>query len=172
MLEEYDLIDHDWLLKPIETIEAKNVDLGLMLSATIDGQSVYCILDTGSTYSLIPHKTWKLLKMNPTLLDSSVTININSASHKVTDAVLGRIVLPFQIINSDGEIQTIFQNCLVLREHLDLQYVLLGNDFLTANSVSISYNQESKTVLINNQNVKMLQPSIQSNMVDIFSAKH
>ena len=65
----------------------------------------------------VPHKIWKLLKLNPSLLDSSGTFNINSASHKVKDAVLGRIPLSFQIVNSNGEIQSIFQNCLVLREH-------------------------------------------------------
>ena len=43
-------------------------------------------------------------------------------------------------------------------------------DFLTANSVNISYNQDSKTVSINNQYVKMFQPSVTSNLVDIFSA--
>ena len=108
------MIDHCWLLKPIETLVANSIDLGLMISATIDGQTVCCILDTGSTYLLMTHKIWKLLKINPSLLDCSITYNINSASHKVTDAVLGRIPLSFQIVNSNGEIQSIFQNCLVL----------------------------------------------------------
>ena len=140
-----------------------------MINATINDQNICCILDTGSTFTLIPHKIWKLLKLNPTMLDSSVVYNINSASHKVTDAVLGRISLPIQITNSEGENQSIVQTCLVLKEHLDLEYVLLGNDFLTANSVNISYGKNSKAVSINNKNVKMSKPSAPCNMVDIFS---
>ena len=166
---KYKLIDPSWLNKPVHTLIANSVDLGLMISAYINGKTVCCILDTGSTYSLIPHKIWKTLKVNPNLLDSSITYNINSASHKVTDAVLGRISLAFQIVNSNGEKQSIFQTCLILREHLDLQYILLGNDFLTANSVKILYLPTSKAVSINDQNVEMIQSS-SSQMVDIFSA--
>ena len=55
------------------------------------------------------------------LLDCSVTYNINSASHRVSDAVIGRITLPFQVTNSNGEVQFIMQDSLILREHLDLQ---------------------------------------------------
>jgi hypothetical protein len=169
LLKTKELIEEDWLMKPISNLDAHSVDLGLMINATINGQTICCILDTGSTFTLIPHKIWKLLKLNPTMLDSSVVYNINSASHKVTDAVLGRISLPIQITTSEGEIQSIFQTCLVLKEHLDLEYVLLGNDFLTANSVNISYGKDSKAVSINNKNVKMSKPSAPCNMVDIFS---
>ena len=49
LLKTFNLIDPSWLLKPIETLVANSVDLGLMISATIDGQTVCCILDTGST---------------------------------------------------------------------------------------------------------------------------
>ena len=107
LLKKQDLINASWLLKPIETLVANSVDIGLMVNATIDGQTVCCILDTGSTYSLIPHKIWKLLKINPSLIDCSITYNINSASHTVTDAVLGHIPLSFQIANSNGETQSI-----------------------------------------------------------------
>ena len=167
LLKIFDLIDPNWLLKPIEDFSAQSVDLGLMISATINNQKVCCILDRGSTYTLVPHQVWKPLKLNPSLLDSSVTFNINSASHKVIDAVLGRINLYFNIINIDGEVQSIHQN-LVLRDHLVLQYVLLGNDFLSKNSVKIMYNQDSRSVLINEQYVKILTYSAQSNFVDIF----
>ena len=62
------------------------------------------------------------------------------------------------------------QDSLILREHLDLQYVLLGNDFMKINSISISYFPDSESVSINDQKVKMLEPSSPSNKVDIFSA--
>ena len=80
-----------------------------MLSANILCHSVLCVLDTGSTYSLIPHKIWKTFQLNPNLLDTSVIININSASHRVKNAVLGRIILSIEITNDNGEIQTIDQ---------------------------------------------------------------
>ena len=64
------------------------------------------------------------------------------------------------------------QDSLILREHLDLQYILLGNDFMKSNSVSISYNPDSKSVLINDQKVKMLEPSSPSYKVDIFSVTY
>ena len=143
------------VMKPAEDLVANAVDLGLLISAKINGQTICCILDTGSTFSLVPHKIWKSLKINPMLLDCSVTYNINSASHRVSDAVIGCITLPFQVTNSNGEVQFIMQDSLILREHLDLQYIFLGNDFMKANSVSIQYTPDSKSVLINDQKVEM-----------------
>ena len=49
LLKKFNLIEHSWLLKPIENLIANSVDLGLMISATIDGQPVCCILDTGTS---------------------------------------------------------------------------------------------------------------------------
>ena len=170
LLRKQDLVESSWLLKPIERLVANSVDLGLMISVTINGQTVCCILDTGSTFSLVPHKIWKSLKINPSLLDCSVTYNINSASHRVSDAVIGRISLPFQITNSNGEAQFVMEDSLILLKHLDLQYILLGNDFTKSNSVSISFTPDSKSVLINDQKVEMLEPCSPSQKVDIFSA--
>ena len=62
------------------------------------------------------------------------------------------------------------QDSLILREHLDLQYILLGNDFMKSNSVSISYKPDTKSVLINDHKVRMLEPFSPSHKVDIFSA--
>ena len=104
LLKKQNLIDPNWLTKPIETLVANAVDLGLLISTKINGQAVCCILNTGSTFSLVPYKIWKSLKINPSLLDCSVTYNNNSASHRVSDAVIGRISLPFHITNSNGEV--------------------------------------------------------------------
>ena len=67
LLSKFRIIDPNWLLKPIRTIEANNVDLGLMINVSINGHTVRCILDTGSTFTLIPFKIFKLLNLNPTL---------------------------------------------------------------------------------------------------------
>ena len=76
-----------------------------------------------------------------------------------------------RITNSDGKFQYIYQECLILRETLDHQYILLGNDFLTANAVIISFGTDNKSVTINNQSVEMCQPTIESNLVSFFSAE-
>jgi hypothetical protein len=91
-------------------------------------------------------------------LDSSVQYNINSASHVNKDAVLGRIYLQISICNYEGVEQSITQNCLILRPSLDLHVVLLGNDFLKANSVNISYSSTDPhpIILINNEKIPLL----------------
>ena len=86
--------------------------------------------------------------MNRKKLDSSVQYNINSASHVNKDAVLGRIYLQVSVRNFKGVEQSITQNCLILRPHLDLHLVLLGNDFLKSNSVSITYSSTDTQPLI------------------------
>merc|ERR1712074_271519 len=124
------------------------------------------ILDTGSTYSLVPFSIWLKLKINTNQLDQSVQFNINSASHSNPDAVLGRLYLTIKVRDENGVDQSISQNCLILRQHLDLAFVLLGNDFLKQNSVSIVYHSsDSQPVIsINNKTVSLLSssPSSQS----------
>jgi hypothetical protein len=68
--------------------------------------------------------------------------------------------------NVDGDTQVIRQNCLVLRHTLDLQYVLLGNDFLSSNDVKILYSQDNRTVLLNNKHVYLLAETGTTNFVN------
>ena len=49
------------------------------------------------------------------MLNTSTNFNINSASHCNKDAVLGQIVLKFNVCNEMGDEQVIEQNCLILR---------------------------------------------------------
>jgi hypothetical protein len=129
VLAKAQIVCKHWLLKPVEEIEANSLDPGLMIRAMIEEYPTSCVLDTGSTFTLVPYQVWKNLNINQSCLNSKVQFNINSASHKVKDAVLGQLNLRFKIHNVDGDSQIINQNCLVLRPTLDLQYVLLGNDF-------------------------------------------
>ena len=62
-----------------------------MLAILVNETPVSCLLDTGSTVTLIPFTLWQQLKINPNKLDSSIVYNINSASHKNPNAVLGFI---------------------------------------------------------------------------------
>ena len=97
-------------------------------------------------------------------MNTSVHFNINSASHSNKDAVLGQIVLELTICNINGDVQLIKQNCLILRPELELQLVLLGNDFLYSNSVNISYPRSSvqTTISINSEMVPLLTDKIQA----------
>ena len=55
-----------------------------------------------------------------------------------------------------GDEQVIKQNCLILRPELDLQLILLGNDFLTTNSVKIEYSgRPTPIVSINEQKIPL-----------------
>ena len=55
-----------------------------------------------------------------------------------------------------GDEQVIEQNCLILRPELDLQLILLGNDFLTTNSVKIEYSGgPTPIVSINEQRIPL-----------------
>ena len=92
------------------------------------------------------------------MLNTSTNFNINSASHCNKDAVLGQIVLTFKVCNEMGDEQVIEQNCLILRPELDLQLILLGNDFLTTNSVIIEYSGgPTPIVSINEQKIPLSQ---------------
>ena len=72
--------------------------------------------------------------------------NINIASHRNTNAVLGSIELDLAIRNEQGDEQLIRQKCLILRPELKLQIVLLGGDFLLNNSVGINYDVTTSTM--------------------------
>ena len=134
------------------------------------GLPAQCVLDTGSTFTLVPFTFWKTLKINPNKLNTSVHFNINSASHSNKNAVLGQIILDLSIKNVTGDEQLIRQNCLILREELDLKLILLGNDFLISNSVNIGYSNVSKqtSVTINNEVVQLLSNEIQTNLMTYY----
>ena len=104
------------------------------------------------------------IKINENKLNTSVHFNINSASHSNKDAVLGQIVLELTISNMNGDVQVLKQNCLILRPELELQLVLLGNDFLHSNSVNISNSSSSvqTTISINSELVPLLTDKIKA----------
>ena len=135
-----------------------------MLSILVNGFQTTCILDTGSTFTLVPFKFWKQLQINQNKLNTAVHFNINSASRCNKDAVLGQIVLDLTISNVKGDTQLLKQNCLILRPELDLQLILLGNDFLYQNSVNISYTRSSvrTQIFINSESVPLLTGKIQA----------
>ena len=84
----------------------------------------------------------------PNNLNSSVIYNINSVSHQYLNAVLGSITLD-QVLksNQQGDL-TVRQKCLILREDLNLEIVLLGKDFLMGNNVSIKYDDQTRSIVV------------------------
>ena len=97
-------------------------------------------------------------------MNTAVHFNINSASHCNKDAVLGQIVLDLTVSNINGDVQLLKQNCLILRPELELQLILLVNDFLHSNSINISYSRSSvqTTISINSESVPLLTDKIQA----------
>jgi hypothetical protein len=59
VLAKAQIVCKHWLLKPVEEIEANSLDPGLMIKAMIDEYPTSCVLDTGSTFTLIPYQVWK-----------------------------------------------------------------------------------------------------------------
>ena len=157
-LQTRKLIQDEWLNKPFEDVQVHFAHQAPVIKICLNSSHQTAIVDTGSTYSLVPFVVWQSLKLNQNTLDSSIQYNINSASHTNKDAVLGRIDLQISIFNYEGVEQSVTQTCLILRPQLDLHVVLLGNDFLKANSVIISYSKidPHPIILINNEKIPLL----------------
>ena len=170
-LHTRNLVEHAWLCKPDITVDVNYANKAPILNVSLNKCSTNAILDTGSTYSLVPYTVWQTLGLNKNQLDQSVRFNINSASHNNPDAVLGQITLTISVKSKHGVEQILLQNCLILRPHLDLSFVLLGNDFLTKNSVNISYNTSSAQpmISINTQEVALLSTTLSENSYFISS---
>ena len=53
------LIEKSWTKKPAVDISVNLADSGPLLSILVNNHPTTCILDTGSTFTLIPFKLWK-----------------------------------------------------------------------------------------------------------------
>ena len=105
------------------------------------GQNEFIVvLDTGSSYNILPYSHFKDLNIPLSNLCKTSKYTIQSATHKETDAVIGSIQLTMRIMSNDKSYQ--FVNCpfLVLKEHLSLPTILLGNQFLYQTNTQMTYN--------------------------------
>ena len=152
------LVDKDWLQKPQLDFIVSVAGHGPMLDLKINDIKAIAVLDTGSSYTLVPYSVWTMLNLNSNALDTSIVYNISSASHLNHDAVLGKMKLSFSIKNNKGICQLIKQDCLILRPTLQLSYILLGNDFLRLNLVSITYSEKDSQPItkINHEVIPLL----------------
>ena len=144
-------------------------DGGKMLAVTINGIKTNAILDTGSTYTLLPYLIWEKLNLPSNILDTSVLYNIKSASHRNLDAVLGTVNLTMAITVQHGKDQLMEQKCLVLRPDLKLDIILLGTDFLHQNGVEMKYDKNNtKQYKINDIPVVLLTEPVDANLMTWF----
>ena len=147
---------------------------GPRIVANINGQDFNALLDSGSSFTLLPYEFWTKLGINEEKLDKSQKYNISSATHVCHDSVLGRVWLNLKVKNVDGSEQLIPQLFLVLNENMKLQIVLLGSDFLSFNRVNLKYSRNALNpkVLINGQNILIEEnkPNVQALFIDSFLA--
>jgi hypothetical protein len=101
-LQTRNLIDLNWLNKPSIDVIINYANKAPILQICLNTCNTSAILDTGSTFSLIPYSIWQKLNINKNQLDQSVQFNINSASHSNPDAVLGRIHLNITVKDKHG----------------------------------------------------------------------
>ena len=98
------------------------------------------VLDTGSSFNIMPYSHFKDLKIPLSNLCKTSKYTIQSATHKESDAVIGSIQLTMRILNQDNTCQFVSCPFLVLREHLSLPTILLGNQFLYQTNTQMTYN--------------------------------
>ena len=166
LLIKHKIVCKYWLHKQKLKAPVQFSGAGKMLAVKINGIKTHAILDTGSTYTLLPYLVWKKLGLPPNLLDKSVLYNIKSASHKNLDAVLGTLTLTMAITVENGKDQLMEQKCLVLRPDLKLDIILLGTDFLHINGVEMKYDRDNtKQYKINDIPVVLLTEPIDANLM-------
>ena len=66
------LIKDEWLSKPYVDVLVNFANEAPVLKICLNNHTTNAIVDTGSTYSLVPHCIWQSLKMNKNRLDTSV----------------------------------------------------------------------------------------------------
>ena len=106
------------------------------------------------------------MNIRPNNLNTSVIYNINSASHRNLNAVLGSITLDIVLKTKQQEDLIVRQKCLILREDLNLEIVLLGEDFLMSNNVSIKYDDQTRYIVVhvNDSQVSLLNDQTEENL--------
>ena len=97
---------------------------GPRVVTSINGINFNSLLDSGSSFTLLPYQYWKQLNIDDAKLDKSQKYDISSATHVCQDSVLGRIWLYIRVTNVDNSEQVIPQLFLVLNEHLKLGILL------------------------------------------------
>ena len=85
LLLKHNLVPKFWLHKPKIQTKVNFVQGGKMLAVSINKIKSNAILDTGSSFTLIPYFVWEKLKLTPNMLDTSVLYNIKSASYRNLD---------------------------------------------------------------------------------------
>ena len=92
-LVKYNIVPSEWMHKPQIDVSVKAVNMqGPRIQANINQVSFSCLLDSGSTFSIMPYHLFKQLNISEFQLNRTTKYNINSASHRNEDAVLGTYI--------------------------------------------------------------------------------
>ena len=155
ILLRHNVLTEEIFMKPRVNVFCKFANSGPTVDIQCANKTMPWLLDTGSSYSLIPHSAWKELGINDNKLNCSTTYSINSVSHANEDAVIGSIVLELSFPALNKDYFTVNQKCLVLRPRLALNKPLLGSDFMSRYNVCIKFFQNIPRVTILDEEVPL-----------------
>ena len=139
---KHKIIAESYLRCNVTNIEINLTDINDQPKIKIQiGQNKFIVvLDTGSSFNILPYSHFKDLNIPLSNLCKTSKYTIQSATHKESDAVIGSIQLTMRIMNQDKSYQFVSCPFLVLREHLSLPTILLGNQFLYQTNTQMTYN--------------------------------
>ena len=139
--------------KPQIDVSVKAVNMqGPRIQANINQVSFSCLLDSGSTFSIMPYHLFKQLNISEFQLNCKTKYNINSASHRNEDAVLGTYIFNLNIEKANKSVLICPQLFLILRKTYSLEHKLLGEDFLVKYDCHIKYDGKKQNVIITTYN--------------------
>ena len=95
----------------------------------------------------MPYHLFKQLNISEFQLNRKTKYNINSASHRNEDAVLGTYIFNLNIEKSNKSVFICPQLFLILRETYSLQNILLGEDFLVKYDCHMKYESKKQNVI-------------------------
>ena len=110
----------------------------IKLNVTINNTCISAILDSGSTYSILWHKTWEKLGIKLCDLDTRTVFNITSATSTSSNAIFGTINLNVILHYSNGQKEIVKHTFLCSSQRMNLKVDLLGINFIRQHAINIS----------------------------------
>ena len=109
------------------------------LNNTETAPLVDMLVDTGSDICLISEKMLGYMGIDPDRILPSVSYNIQSSSDLVKNATVGRITVTMHLVTRSGALVKTRIPFIVAHEKMELGKIILGDTFLTRQSISIQY---------------------------------
>ena len=109
------------------------------LNNTETAPLVDMLVDTGSDICLISEKMLGYMGIGPDRILPSVSYNIQSSSDLVKNATVGRITVTMHLVSRSGALVKTRIPFIVAHEKLELGKIILGDTFLSRQSIGIQY---------------------------------